>query len=323
MVQDTTAGYATLTTDAGLVDFSGRGLLQLSGEDRVRFLNGQTTNDVASLQPGRSIYSTFVNAKGRMRADGNILGFANWLWIDTEPGLGPTLAADLDKFIIADDVQVENLESRFRRIAVIGPKAVEVLRTTGLEPPAEPGRFTEIPDGQFGPLIAFRRKFGPDVFYEIFCAADRADRLEGALRDAGAAPVEPGALELRRIELGIPRFGADMNGNTLPPEAGIESSAISYTKGCYIGQEVISRIKSVGHVNRHLVRMQFSGNSGPIPAASPLRLESAEVGRVTSAARVPGKGWIGLGYVKRGIGPDSGKLKGDGFEATILKDCSS
>ena len=123
---------------------------------------------------------------------------------------------------------------------------------------------------------------------------------------------------MRRVELGIPRFGADMDENTLPPEAGIESRAVSYTKGCYIGQEVISRIKSVGHVNRHLAGLKFSGNSGPILAASPLRLDSVEVGRVTSCANVPGKGWLGLGYVKRGIGANSGGLKGDGFEATIL-----
>jgi len=314
----TADGYEALTGSAGLLDLSGRGLLQLTGEDRVRFLNGQTTNDVATLQPGQSVYSAFVNAKGKMRADANLLCFADRLWIDIEPAVASTLAADLDKFIIADDVQVENLEGRFRRHALIGPKTGDVLRVAGLEPPAEPNRFSEISAGPFGSLILFRHAFGPDLFCEIFCGADHSSRLADSLQAGGARPTEPGAVETRRIELGIPRFGVDMDSNTLPPEAGIESRAVSYTKGCYIGQEVISRIKSVGHVNRRMARLEFSGNSGPIPAASPLTLDSAEAGRVTSCAHVPGRGWVGLGYVKRGIGPESGRLKGEGFEVKVL-----
>src|SRR5207247_6177652 len=119
--------------------------------------------------------------------------------------------------------------------------------------------------------------------------------------------------EKRRVELGIPRYGADMNENTLAPEAGIEPRAISYTKGCYIGQEVISRIKSVGHVNRHLVGLKFIGTAGPVTPGARLSHNSAEIGWVTSCVEIPQKGWIGLGYVKRGIGVEWGLLKGEGF----------
>ena len=320
---DAEAEYHALIASAGLADRSHRGLLQLTGEDRIRFLNGQTTNDVASLQPGRAIYTTFVNAKGKMRADGNILVFADRLWIDVEAGCDSALAADLDKFLIADDVQVENLTARFVRLAVIGPRAPEVVHHPDMEVPAEANCFIESACGKFGSPVVLRSFFGADLFFEFFCAVEHAQALATAL-DEAAKKVDGRwigwqALEMRRVELGIPRFGADMDQNTLPPEAGIESRAISYTKGCYIGQEVISRIRSVGRVNRHLAGLKFAGNKEGVPPGSRLTQGSAEVGQVTSCVRVPGKGWIGLGYVKRGVSPGPGGLKGDGFEAMVAE----
>ena len=319
---DTKGEYHTLTTSAGLADLSHRGLLQLTGEDRIRFLNGQTTNDVASLQPGSTVYTAFVNAKGKMRADGNILAFPNRLWIDVETGCGEALAADLEKFIIADDVQVENLTAHFVRLTVIGPNAPQVIQHLGLEVPLEADSFVEAASEKFGGLVMLRSSLGADLFVEIFCGAEHARSFAAALDQAakktGGRWMGWLALEMRRVELGIPRFGADMDENTLPPEAGIESRAVSYTKGCYIGQEVISRIKSVGRVNRHLAGLKFSGNQAGIPPGSRLTQDSVEVGCVTSCVKIPGKGWIGLGYVKRGVSSDSQGLKGNGFEATIL-----
>jgi folate-binding protein YgfZ len=304
--------YRAILEQAAMIDLTFRDTLELSGDDRTRFLNGQTTNDVASLAPGRAIYSAFVNAKGKMRADANILCFEDRYLVDVEPGLGEPLAADLDKFIIADDVSVAIPEPRKVHLLLLGPKAPAALQAIGLPTPSQINRFEVSSDRWI-----LRSYFGPDAAFDVFLPAEAAAQSI-SLAAERVSPVGWAALEQRRIELGLPRFGVDMDGATLPPEAAIEDRAISYTKGCYIGQEVISRIKSVGHVNRRLARLRLEGVNTPPPQGVRLMKGSEEVGVLTSSARVPSRGWLALGYIRRGKAGPSERLKAEGFEAIVL-----
>ena len=284
---DADSEYRALAETAGLIDLSHRGLLKITGEDRVRFLNGQTTNDVAALKPGEVVYTAFTNQKGKMRADGTIMAFPDSFWIDVESGRAQPLRQDLEKFIIADDVAVENISARYNHFGLLGPQAPVILQALKLDFPSKPDEFRIVASADYGELIVPRSFFGGDEFVEIFAPVDRAEGLASALDQAGGRWAGWLALEKRRVELGIPRFGIDMDENTMPPEAGIQDRAISYTKGCYVGQEVISRIKSVGHVNRTLVRLKLSGST---LRGAKLVKDSAEVGWVTSCAEIPSKG---------------------------------
>ncbi|MBV9464435.1 MAG: folate-binding protein YgfZ [Verrucomicrobiae bacterium] len=290
------ADYDALATSAAFLPARPVGLLELTGEDRVRFLNGQATNDIQALKDGQSVYTAFTNAKGKMRCDGHVMGFADKLWIATNSGAAPKLAAELDKFIIADDVVVSDRSQEFRLISLRGPRCREA-------------------NSDLGGAIVIPVFWGGENAFDLLVTAATAATWEKRIART-ARKVGPDAFETRRVELGVPEFGVDMDENTLPPEAGLESRAISYTKGCYIGQEVISRIKSVGHVNRHLFALEISGDA---QRGAKLTFEDgADAGAITSVATLPGGRRVALGYVKRrGDSPVPGKLKGPGFEAIL------
>lgn len=304
-------------------DTSHRGKLQFSGEDRVRFLNGQVTNDVKALSPGRGCYAAFSNAKGKMRTDGVILNLANTIWVDLEPGHDTKLAIELEKFLIADDVQIENLTQTWRAYTLIGPQAPAILCEAGLcsSPPTELFEVAYLMSAGLNDGFLFRSRRARidafDIRVEELHGNELIGRLTQALKKQGGDLVDTSALELARIEAGIPRFGAEMDESTLPPEAGIESIAISYTKGCYLGQEVIARIKSVGHVNRALARLTLPANAKPGEALS---LHGREVGKLGSSVLSPTFGWIGLAIVRLEAAKPGTKLMLPSGEAVVAQD---
>jgi folate-binding protein YgfZ len=300
--------HAFLTT-AGIVDFSFRGRLCLSGADRVRFLHGQVTNDVKRLKEGAGCYAALVNSKGKMQSDLNIYCLQDELLLDFEPGLVQLVTQRLEKYIVADDVQVVDVAPHYGLLSVQGPAAEPLLRQAlALEAlPSAPLLFHKSTDPERGEMYVMNqprlRTAGFDLFVPLTSLAAVAESLMSAAKTCGAVPSGWLAFETARVEAGIPRFGADMDESTLPLESGIEARAVSYSKGCYVGQEIINRIHTIGHVNRQLAGLRFADPLQTLPAKGEKLFHAGkQAGHVTSAVQsfalnTP----IALGYVRREV----------------------
>ena len=304
---DYLAEHKALREAAGVIDLSFRSRICLTGADRVRFLHGQVTNDVKKLRVGEGCYSAITTAKGKMESDLDIFALADELLLDFEPGLTERISQRLEKFIVAGDVQIVDVAPHYGLLSVQGPKAAEVVRALNL--------FSEIPTQQLGLIrisdvtlgeiyLANNPRLGTsgfDLFIPNNSLGAVADKLIAAAKQIGGRAVGWTAFETARIEAGIPRFGADMDETNIPLECGIESRAIVYNKGCYIGQEVINRIHSVGHVNRELRALRLADDLKTLPArGDKLFFNGKEVGYLTSAVKSPVlNANIALGYVRR------------------------
>jgi folate-binding protein YgfZ len=298
---------AALRNTAGVLDLSFRGRFCLTGADRVRFLHGQVTNDVKSLSPGEGCYAALVTAKGKMQSDLNIYCLPDELLLDLEPGLGQAVAQRLEKYIIADDVQVVDAVPHYGLLSVQGPKADLVIRSLdlGMELPAKPMNFTRANDPTLGEIYLMNQPrigtSGFDLFVPTAALSAVADKSIAAVNQVGGRACGWQALETARIEAGIPRFGADMDETNIPLEAGLENHAVSFTKGCYIGQEVIARIRTYGQVAKALRGLRLADDLKMLPAkGDKLFHGEKEVGYITSAVASPMyQATIALGYVRR------------------------
>lgn len=298
------AEHAALRNAAGVLDLGFRGRFCLTGADRTRLLHGQVTNDVEGLARFRGCYAAFVTNKGRMQADAFIYALADELLVDVEPGRTRPLLERLEHYIVADDVQVVDVAPFYGLLSVQGPRAAAVVARLGLPQPPALLEVAHAPDPAIGDLYVARNprtgSDGFDLFVPLDAQAMVLDKLVSAARDEGGATAGFDAFDLARIEAGLPRFGADMDEANLPPEAGIEARAISYAKGCYIGQEVIARIRTYGQVAKALRGLRLPADLPQLPTkGAKLTRDGREVGYVTSAARSPAAGNIALGYVRR------------------------
>jgi folate-binding protein YgfZ len=301
--------YQALRQSAGLIDLSCRGRLCLVGDDRQRFLNGQVTNNLKDLPAGRGCYAALVNAKGKIQSDLNIHVLPDEILLDFEPGLSETVTRRLDHYIIADDVRIVDVSSTHGLLSVQGPRAADVLGA--LNPPLPlPVRSHDIAcvkHERFGELYVVNLPRGTVAGFDLFLPVDvlqpAMEQLIQAARSVEGRPCGWTALETVRIESGIPRFGADMDETNLAPEAGLEERAISYSKGCYIGQEVIARIRTYGQVAKSLRGLELSGSSTQLPGrGDKLIHDGKEVGHITSAVHSPALGRnIALGYVRKEV----------------------
>lgn len=304
---EASAEYAALRKTAGIIDLSFRGRVCLTGADRARFLHGQVTNDVNKLKPGQGCYAALVNASGKIESDLNIYNLENELLLDFEPGLTPALLERFEKFIIADDVQAIDVSADYGLLSIQGPQSEAVLGKTrlGINPPAEMLSVASLTDANYGEIYCTRNSRGPAIGFDLFVPVAAlvavADRLVSAAGEIGGRPVGWDAIETARIEAGLPRFGQDMEPANLASETGIENRAISYTKGCYIGQEVISRIRAYGRVAKGLRGLQFDGGVAQLPQkGDKIFAGEKEAGYVTSAVHSPTlHRTIALGYVRR------------------------
>lgn len=304
---DVLAEHAALRTAAGVIDLSFRSRLCLTGADRLRFLNGQVTNNVKDLKPGQGCYAALVTAKGKLQSDLNVYCLADEVLLDFEPGLGAGVAERFEKFIIADDVQIVDVAPHYGLLSVQGPKAGEVLAKLGLglAMPEKLMHFVKGSDAMLGEIYCMNHARGTatglDLFVPTSAMAAVADKLIAAAKECGGRACGWEALELIRVEAGVPRFGADMDETNLAPEAGIESRAISYSKGCYIGQEVIARIRTYGQVAKSLRGLVLPGDLRELPArGTKLFLGDREAGFITSAIASPTfQKNIALSYVRR------------------------
>lgn len=302
-----------MTREPLLFDLTGRAELRVSGKDRAAFLHGLLTNDIARLTPGAGVHAALLSPKGKMRADLVVLAREDAFFVDAEPLLQPALEPLLRGFLFFQEVVFEDLSTVRGVLHVTGDAPFLSLGMSPLPTTAHASVAANLA-GHDVLLVREARtaRFGIDVR----ASREALPTLKDALLAAGAreAPLE--TLEDLRIEAGIPRWGADLDENVLPNEAWFERDAISYNKGCYIGQETVARIRTYGHVNRHLVRLLVTPGEPPVRAGDELSLGGEKVGKVTSAAVVNGAE-IALGYVKREHEETGTELLVAGRAATI------
>jgi tRNA-modifying protein YgfZ len=286
------AQYRQLREECGLLDRSERGKLVISGGEAAEYLQGQLTNDVEVLAPGDGQYAALLDRKGHMQADMRVLRISSEeIWIDTEPEAHAAALRHLEMYKIGREVAVADLTAERAILSLIGPRSVEMAGTAAL--PEHANETVRI--GGVDCLAV-----GTADGIDLIAKSGDAERLRDALTGAGAVEVGPEAAEVLRIEAGTPRFGAEMSAETMPAEAGIVERAVSFTKGCYIGQEPVARLHYKGRPNRHLRGLELSA---PSDAGAALRLGEKEVGRIGSACVSPARGPIALAIVRREAEP--------------------
>ena len=294
--------YRALREGAGLVDRSARGKLLVRGTEAADFLQGQLTNDIEALEPGEGCYAALLDRKGRMQGDMRVSRLApTELWLDTEPEALAAVRRHLDMYKIGREVELEDVGADRAILSLIGPAAIEVSLGAPLGPEYS-HRETEI-----GGVRC--RAIATDVGVDLVAGASNASALRAALLSAGAVEVSEDAAEIVRVESGRPRFGREMTTETIPEEAGINERAISFTKGCYIGQETVARLHYKGKPNRHLrgLRLEVPAKAGDVVASS-----ERELGRIGTAVLSPAHGRIALAILRREAGPGDRATVGDG-----------
>jgi len=291
--QDAAAEYATLREGAALVDLGFRTLVAVRGADRVSFLQGMLTNDVATLGTGAGCPALLLTIQGRVTADVRVAVLDDAILLDVDVRAQAALLDALEKLLIADDVELGALDPPLALIGMEGPGAVGLVPgAAGLDPYAH----APVTLADVGVRVQRASELGGPG-YVLHAPVARAAAVWDALAAAGARPCGMEAVEGRRVEVGVPRIGLDMDGSTLALEVPVED-ALSTTKGCYLGQEVVARGTARGHVNRRLMGLRLEG---PAPApGSPLLRDDREVGRLTSVAHAFGLGGLAaLGLVRR------------------------
>jgi folate-binding protein YgfZ len=273
----------------------------VAGTDRTAYLQGLLTNDIAALAPGTGCYAAWLTPQGRMLTDLHVLQSDDMILLDVPADLAEATLQRLDQFLFGEDVQLAALAGSLRAVWLHGQSAPAVLaRALGEAPPFEAWRDYQHARLVFqsGPVVVARiNQLGVPGFC-LYAAADQADALAASLQTNGALAVDPALVDAMRVEEGYPVFGLDMTADTIPLEAGIEERAISFTKGCYVGQEVVIRVlhRGGGRVARRLVGLRSADD---MAAGEKLFAGEREIGFVTSAAASPSLGPIALGYVHR------------------------
>jgi tRNA-modifying protein YgfZ len=286
-----------LRTGCGLLDRSERGKLALTGPEAKAFLHGQVTNDVEGLERGEGCYAAFLSHKGKMQGDLRILDVGDELWLDTERATLQPLFTMINRYKLGSDVELHKRTLQQGLLSLVGPEAWAIAGAEDL-PDREHANARGEVDGIPVLLIA------TDVGVDLVCDAERSEELAEALRSRGARDVSDGAAEALRVERGRPRFGLDMDDNTIPQEAGLNERAVSFTKGCYVGQETVARLHYRGKPNRHLRGLRLSG---PAQQGDELRLGEKVVGRLGTVA-----GDHALAIVRREAEPGATLAVGDG-----------
>jgi folate-binding protein YgfZ len=303
------AQYRQLREECGLLERPDRGLLLVSGGEAAEYLQGQLTNDVGALRPGDSLYAALLDRKGHMQADMRVLrpGEGPELWLDLEPEGLEAARRHLQMYKIGREVELSDVSGERSLLSLIGPRSVEVAGTAAL-----PESACEAVAVGGAECLAVGTAVGIDL---IFPAVE-GERVRTALLAAGAVEVTAEAAEILRIEAGRPRFGAEMGTATMPAEAGIVAAAVSFTKGCYIGQETVARLHYKGKPNRHLRGLRLSA---PVAPGASLWLGEKEVGKLGSSAVSPARGPIGLAILRREAEPGETLAVGeDGVTAEVV-----
>jgi len=300
------AAYEAARRRAALVDRTDRGRIIVSGADRASYLQGLLTNDIAGLKAGQGCYAAYLTAQGRLISDMHVYELGDAILVSLPGDVKELVLAKLDQFIFTEDVQLGDVTATFAQVAIIGPEAsATIAAVIGADAAAALAAMPDHGNARIrwdgAPVIVARIDDAGEPGFDLFVETARVDALKNALVGAGAAALDADTADAIRIESGIPLFRRDMDEDTIPLEAGIEPRAISFTKGCYVGQEVIIRVMHRGHgrVARKLVGLSIDGDRVPAPGTT-IHSGDREIGRVTSATRSPALDRpIALGYVHR------------------------
>jgi len=324
---NTSSEYQQMREGAGLIDVSQRGKIELVGSDAASFLHNLTTNDIQNLPAGAGCEIFLTNAKGKVvafgwvyhlpaatDADATRLAGVPSFWLDVDPPAAKNAFQHLNKYLISEQVEIADRTNELAQFYLIGPKAREILARASGQNLAGWGEmqcgFIQWPHS-FSVQARFHRRFGVECF-EMISLRDQSTSISNLLTQAGAEMISEENLEILRVEAGIPAYGIDIDENVLAPEVGRTSQTISYTKGCYLGQETIVRIRDLGHVNRTLLGLKVDGET-VVPRGSKIFRDDKEVGVVTSSVRSPLLGTvIALAYLHRGC-----QTPGTGVQLTL------
>jgi folate-binding protein YgfZ len=310
------AEYLALTEGCGLLDRSERGKLALTGAGAKAFLAGQVTNDIEALSPGGGCYAVFLTPKGKMLGDMRILDLGEELFLDTERVALQALFDMVRRFKIGYDVELHKRTVEQGLLSLIGPTGREVaLRAADMpgEALAE-AEYSHLPAEIAGRPV---RLVSADEGVDVLCEAADTEAVRAALLDTGAQPVSEAAAEIIRVEHGRPRYGVDLDDTVIPQEAGLNERAVSFTKGCYVGQETVARLHYKGKPNRHLRGLRLSASAAP---GTELRLGERPVGHLSSSALSPLHGPIGLALIRREAEPGATISVGErGVSAEVIE----
>jgi tRNA-modifying protein YgfZ len=300
--------YTALTTGAGVAELSGRTIIAVRGPDRTMLLHNFCTNDVKRLKPGEGCEAFVTSPQGKTLAHVLIFCETDQLVLDTSPGQAAALIQHFERYVITEEVEFSDRTADLRDILVAGIEAAQLLEIVcGQAPPTAllGHRSALIADC---PVTVSRVEFAGPASYFVQAAAVNTQAVSAALLQSGGVLCEAAAVEAARLEAGIPLFGTDITPDNLPQEVGRDAHAISFTKGCYLGQETVARIDAIGHVNRLLVGLKFSGETIP-PPLTPILAGDQPVGHITTVAWSPKlNAPLALGYLRRNFIKDSEKL---------------
>jgi len=305
-----TDGYTALRERAAWLDLSGRGKIRVTGEDRARLLHAMVSNQVETLKPGEGCYAFFLNAQGRILADVNVLCFEDYFVLDTEPETRTKVYEHLDRYIIVDDVTLEDETDRIATISIEGPQAVAALAALGLPEPS--GWVTAAGDR----IVAKLDTTGRGGFFLMFPIAEK-EAITAHLRAVGFPSATPDDARTVRIECGHPRYGEEITERYLVQETG-QLQAVHFSKGCYLGQEIVERVRSRAQIHRVLRKLEIDTETPPAAGAK-LKSGDAEAAEIASAAFSPASGkTVALAYVRTPFSEPGTSLMLEGVPARVV-----
>jgi len=311
----TTHGYAALREHAAWLDLSGRGKIRASGEDRARLLHAMTTNQVETLQPGEGCYAFFLSAQGRILADANLLCFEDHFLLDTEPETRTKVYEHLDRYIIADDVALEDQTDRVATLAIEGPEAGAALARLGAPQPVAPYSSAPWSYGTITGTIARLDTTGRGGFF-LMIPVEEKQAVISQLTDAGFPAATAEDARVVRIESGRPRYGEEITERYLVQETD-QLGAVNFSKGCYLGQEIVERVRSRAQIHRVLRRLEID-TSEPPAAGTKLKSGDADAAEIASAVFSPSLGkTVALAYVRTQFAEPDTKISLNGASARV------
>jgi folate-binding protein YgfZ len=297
------AEYAAVRSTVGLIDLSDRGLLQFTGPDRLSFLQGMLSNDLRALKPFDGQYATILTQQGKVVADVRVLCSLNSFYLDCWENLKERVVEHLNRYLVADDVEIADRSEEYTCISLQGPNSELLLRSlvANAELPAQAKQHAMIDVDGAAVCVVREDRYrlpGLDLIVPLASISNLAEQLTSAGKQYAAAWVGEQAQNILRIEAGVPRYGVDFNEDNLLLEVGIDH-AVSFIKGCYLGQEVVERIRSRGHVNKKLCGLLLDGQS-PAAAGALIQADGKEAGKITSSVLSPRLNRpVALGFVMK------------------------
>jgi folate-binding protein YgfZ len=321
---DPQAEFAALRSGCGVYDLGFRAKISLTGGDRVRWLNGMVTNNIRDLAVDRGVYAFLLNPQGHILGDIYAYNRADKssesIMVDTDCGQAEKILATFDHYIIMDDVEVTNLSEQVTALGIAGPKSQAVLTAAGFAIPEMQALQMQSVMWQGTECTLVRGEDPEHISYEVWIASGAVRQLWDAFLAAGADPLGSEALEMQRIVSGVPRYGVDIRERDLPQETE-QARALNFNKGCYVGQEIVERIRSRGAVHRKFTGFVADG-AGQIAPGSKIVAAEKEVGEITSTASVHvagGEKTVALGYIRREVGVPGRVVMIGSAQATVVQ----